>query len=187
MLLKSYGYWFVLLGAFFEGESVVLVAGFAAYQGYLDIRWVAAIAFLGSLVGDQLYFRLGRWKGGHFLERYRFWREHVEKVRRLMKRYGLLVILGFRFIYGARTVTPFVIGSSGFDARLFFILNSISAFAWSLLVAYLGYAFGAFMEVLFGNIKRIEHVIVLLLLCAGAVVWILKVMKDWWLDRKKPA
>jgi membrane protein DedA with SNARE-associated domain len=185
LLVRSYGYWFVALGAFLEGETVILMAGFAAYRGYLDIRWVVAVTFIGALAGDQLHFHLGRWKGASFLEKYALWRAHVGKVRRLMQRYGLLVIFGFRFIYGARTVTPFVIGSSGFDGLAFLAIDAMMVFFWSCLIAYLGYAFGAFIQVFFGRIKRIEHIVLLLLLLAGAVVWAFNLVRKWRSGRKR--
>ncbi len=184
-LLRSYGYWFLFLGAFVEGETVVLAAGFVAYLGYLNIHLVVAVTFIGAFAGDQLYFRLGRWKGAGLLERYSLWRENVEKVRYLLQRYGLFVVLGFRFIYGARTVTPFVIGSSGFDPTAFFMLDGISAFAWSCVVTYAGYVFGAVVQVLFAHVRKAEHIIVLVLLCAGAATWIFNVLRKWRAGRKK--
>ena len=183
-MLRSYGYWFVALGAFLEGETIIMVSGFAAYRGYLDIRWVVVVTFVGALAGDQLHFHLGRWKGSGFLERWALWREHVGKVRRLLERYGLLVIFGFRFIYGARTVTPFVIGSSGFDSRLFLVIDSVTVLVWSCVIVYLGYAFGAFVHVLFGRIKRIEHIVLILLLLAGAVAWTCNFVRKWFRARK---
>ena len=184
MLLRSYGYWFVALGAFLEGETIIAASGFAAYRGYLDIRWVVVVTFVGALAGDQLHFHLGRWKGAGFLEKWALWRDHVGKVRRLMERYGLLVIFGFRFIYGARTVTPFVIGSSGFDSRLFLAIDAVTVLVWSCLIAYLGYAFGAFVQVLFGHIKKTEHAVLILLLSAGAVAWMFNAIRKWLRARK---
>ena len=59
-MIATYGYGAVLVGTFLEGETVVLLGGFAAHRGYLDLPWVIAVAFAGSLLGDQLYFYLGR-------------------------------------------------------------------------------------------------------------------------------
>ena len=46
-LLAEYGLWIVLLGTFFEGETVVIVAGFAAHQGLFNPLTVALLAFCG--------------------------------------------------------------------------------------------------------------------------------------------
>ena len=52
ILLARYGYWTVLLGAFVEGETIVLMGGFAAQRGYLHLLGVIACAFAGSLAGS---------------------------------------------------------------------------------------------------------------------------------------
>ena len=33
-LIEDYGYLAVFIGAFLEGETILVMAGFAAYQGY---------------------------------------------------------------------------------------------------------------------------------------------------------
>jgi membrane protein DedA with SNARE-associated domain len=51
-LIETYGYWAVLLGTVLEGETVVVIAGFLAHQGYLQLKFVIFFSFLGSLIGD---------------------------------------------------------------------------------------------------------------------------------------
>jgi membrane protein DedA with SNARE-associated domain len=58
--IETYGYPALLVGTFFEGETFLVLAGFAAHQGYLDIPWVILAAFIGTLTGDQVFFYLGR-------------------------------------------------------------------------------------------------------------------------------
>jgi membrane protein DedA with SNARE-associated domain len=50
----------VLVGAFFEGETIVVLGGFAAHRGDLVLPGVIAGAFAGSLAGDQFAYFLGR-------------------------------------------------------------------------------------------------------------------------------
>ena len=59
----KYGYAAVIIGSFFDGETVIVLAGFAAHQGYLKLPFVLAFGFLGAILGDQLYFHIGRIKG----------------------------------------------------------------------------------------------------------------------------
>ena len=59
-LIDTYGYLAILVGTFFEGETILVLGGFAAYRGYLHLPWVIIAAFVGSLCGDQLFFFLGR-------------------------------------------------------------------------------------------------------------------------------
>ena len=46
----------LMAATFLEGETILVLAGLAAHQGYLVLTWVILAAFLGSLCGDQLFF-----------------------------------------------------------------------------------------------------------------------------------
>ena len=59
-LIEDYGYLALLIGTFLEGETILVLAGFAAQRGHLEIEWVIVVAFIGSFSGDQLFFYIGR-------------------------------------------------------------------------------------------------------------------------------
>lgn len=122
-LLQQYGYLIVLLGTFLEGETILILGGFAAHRGYLSLPWVILIAFCGSLAGDQLWFFLGRRHGKAILKRNPFWQTRVRKVTDLFRRYHTPVIVAFRFFYGLRNLTPFVLGMTSVPAVRFFCLT----------------------------------------------------------------
>ena len=69
-LIDSYGYLAVFFGALLEGETILALAGLAAFRGYLDLYKVIAIAMFAGFLGDQIYFFLGRFKGKDVLERF---------------------------------------------------------------------------------------------------------------------
>ena len=55
-LIDSYGYLAVFVGAFLEGETILALAGLAAYRGYLDFYAVVAIALFAGFAGDQFFY-----------------------------------------------------------------------------------------------------------------------------------
>ena len=169
--ITSYGYFAVAVGTFLEGETIVVLAGFAAHRGYLGLPQVVAAAFAGTLAGDQLLFHLGRGRSEAVLRRRPSWRQPVERVRRLLERHQLLVVLGFRFLYGLRTATPFAIGLSGFPRARFLVLNAVGAAVWATAVGTLGYLFGHTLETLLGEVKRYEVVVLLVVAGGGGVIW----------------
>ena len=69
-LIEQYGYLAVLVGALLEGETILLIAGFAAHRGYLDLGAVIAVAAVGGFLGDQVFFWLGRLRGSSVLARW---------------------------------------------------------------------------------------------------------------------
>ncbi len=173
-LVAQYGYLAVLVGTFFEGEAILIIAGFLAHRGYLDMSGVTAAAFAGALLGDQLYFHIGRWKGREFVASRPRLNRHADKVERLLHRHRIWLILGFRFFYGLRTVTPFVLGASQVSARLFFVLNSVGAIVWAAAIGAAGYYFGAALEVVLGRIKEYELLVIGLLAGGAFVIWALR-------------
>lgn len=64
--LSHYGYLALLIGTFLEGETILVLGGLAAHQGYLDLAGVILAAFAGSLMGDQFFFLLGRRRSAYF-------------------------------------------------------------------------------------------------------------------------
>lgn len=177
-LVSTYGYAAILIGTFLEGETILVLGGFAAHRGYLELPLVIACAFIGTVFGDQLYFHLGRTKGQDMLERRPHWQSRADRVLSLLERHQLLLILGFRFLYGMRTVTPFILGVSRVPPVRFLVLNLLGALVWSASIGVLGYLFGQTLEILIGNIKHYELWLALALVAVGSCLWIIHAIRQ---------
>jgi Na+/H+-dicarboxylate symporter/membrane protein DedA with SNARE-associated domain len=171
-LIIDYGYWALLIGTFLEGETILLVAGFLAHQGLLDLHWVILAAFSGSFASDQTAFYIGRNGGMRLLARRPSWRDKTQRVFDLLYRHQLPIILGFRFVYGIRNVTPFAIGASGFPAHRFLVLNLFGALIWAISFAFIGYQTGAAIKPLFEFAKNYELAVVGLVLATVALFFL---------------
>ncbi len=169
-LISTYGYAAIAIGAFFEGETILVLGGLAASRGYLDLPWVLVSAFLGTLFGDQLYFYIGRAKGHSIIEKRKKWKAKSEKVFSLLNKHQVLLILGFRFLYGLRTVTPILLGASRIAPFNFLIFNILGALAWTIVVGVLGYMFGHTLEVIIGDVKRYELWLFIGLAALGVII-----------------
>lgn len=176
-LITTYGYAAVGIGSFLEGETVLVLGGFAAHRGYLELPWVIVSAFLGSLFGDQLYYFIGRIKGKSILEKRPRWKAKSEKVFSLLHKHQILLILGFRFLYGLRTVTPFVIGASKITPTRFIILNILGAAIWAVIVGGMGYLFGYTLKIFIDNVKKYELLVFAGLTGVGIIIWLLRFTK----------
>lgn len=181
-LITHYGYGALFLGVILEGEAVLIAASFAAHQGYLNLGWVMAVGFLGSIAGAQIYFFLGRIKGRSFLRKRPVWQARVKKARQMLDRYERQVLLGFRFMFGLRTIIPFSLGLSEIKTDRFLLFNALGALAWTIVVGFLGFLFGAALEALLLNIRRYEKWIILAVLCIGGAVWAIHLVR-----RREPA
>lgn len=170
-IVTQFGYPGLMAGLFLEGETVLVLGAFMAHRGYLDLPMVIFIAFIIAFASDEFFFWTGRTKGVEFLETRPFWAPGVEKAKSLLGRNPALLYLGVRFMYGLRTVLPFVIGMSKTDPKKFVPLNMIGAFVWATLFGLAGYLFGQFMELLFGDIHEHEHLIALGIILVSVGVW----------------
>ena len=170
-LIETYGYWVVLGGTLLEGESVLLLAGFAAHRGYLELQNVIGIAVIGSFLGDQLWFYLGRRHGPALLARYPKYAAPAARAQALLARYHMPLILSVRFLYGLRTVLPFTIGMSAIPALRFQALNFAGAVLWSITISAAGYLFGNAVEYLLGDLRRYEEILLAVLALAGLAYW----------------
>jgi len=171
-LLQNFGYPAILIGTFLEGETILILAGFAAHRGYLDLKLVMLYAFIGTLAGDQLFFFLGRWRGEAIIQKHPRWQLRLVRTQALIHKHRIALILGFRFIYGLRTVTPFALGMSRVSILLFALLNTTGAMIWTLVISLLGYLFGQTTEALLGNLKRYETMILAGLAGISLAVWL---------------
>ena len=170
-LISQYGYYAVFLGAAMEGETAVALGGLAAHRGYLNLFDVTVVAFVATFLADQTYFYVGRLYGHAVLARRPKWQPRVRKVLEHAERHNTLIILGFRFVYGFRTVTPFAIGMTRISWLRFLILNAVAALIWSAVVAGAGYVFGNALEIVLGNLRRYEIYAFLALAAIGLLFW----------------
>ena len=99
------------------------------------------------------------------------WVSKSKQVFNLLYKHQLLLILGFRFVYGLRTVTPFLIGASGVSPVRFLILNTVGAFLWAVSIGVLGYLFGHVLELFIVKIERYELLLFIMIAVLGLVIW----------------
>jgi membrane protein DedA with SNARE-associated domain len=170
-IIEHYGYAVIFIGTFLEGETILVLAGLAAHQGYLVLTWVILAAFLGSLCGDQLFFYLGRKHSQAVLSRRPAWKKKAERVNRIMNKYQTPTILSFRFLYGLRTVTPFVIGMSRVSVKKFIVLNAVGALVWAAAIGSGGYLFGRALQVYIGKVEHYEVLVFAIIALLGLFIW----------------
>jgi len=150
---------------------VLLLAGFAAYRGLLELHTVIGIATLGSFLGDQLWFLLGRTQGAKLLVRFPKYAAPAARAEELLHKYHTPIILAVRFLYGLRIVLPFTIGMSRVPTLRFQSLNFIGAVFWASSGAAAGYLFGNAVESLLGHMHRYERFAFAFLAISGLAYW----------------
>ena len=176
-IITEYGAYFypiAFVWTFLEGETIILFAGFAAAQGFVDPWLLLTAAWLGSFSGDQLYFWLGRHFGVELLNRFPRWRHGVDTALHWLERYDTRFILSFRFIYGVRNFSSFALGLSAVRWERFFRLNFIAAGLWASSFIVVGYFLGHAFRAVLGDIARSFSLVMLAVFVAiGFGMWLL--------------
>lgn len=171
-LITEYGYLAILLGCFLEGETVLVLGAIAAKLGFLDIGLVILSGMTGTFVGDSLYFFLGRCYGDRLLRKWPVWRKRAVVVKKLLRKYDTWFIIGFRFVYGMRSICPFVIGMSNVSPRRFMALDLVAGGAWAALVGGASYALGSAVELFIYRLQGFEIYIVALVVGLALGAWV---------------
>jgi membrane protein DedA with SNARE-associated domain len=182
-LLTQYGYFAIFIGSMLEGETILTLAGFFIHQGYLSFIPTVVCAAAGGMLGDQLFFLLGRRYGQRILARFPSLTSHVDRVNQLIIKHNTGIIIGVRFMYGLRIAGPIALGMSHTPIRRFIIFNAIGAIVWAVLIVTIGYLFGQTVQWLFKDFQRYEKfglIAVVVALVAFAVIryWIKRRSSD---------
>jgi membrane protein DedA with SNARE-associated domain len=170
--LETHGYLVLFFWTFVEGEAGLIMAGFLAFEGYLNIIVVMLTALAGSFCGDQFYFFLGRLKGPLLLKLFTRIARKFRKALRLIEKYGTFVAFVSRFTYGFRIILPIILGMTNMSSLRFLWRNLLSALSWSLAFSLAGYLFGKSASIFVGNVGKYEPYIMLILAALIGCMWL---------------
>lgn len=133
------------VGLIAPGELSVVLGGFVAGQGEIDVFTLGAIVFVCAAAGDTVSFFLGRKLGRGFLLRhggsFGINEKRLDQVERFFEGHGNKTILIGRFLGLVRALAPFIAGASKVPARRFLPIDYVAAAAWSVTFVTLGYVF----------------------------------------------
>ena len=172
-LLHQYGYVLIFLGTLAEGETLLMLGGYFAHRGYLDLGGVIATSFIAAVCGDQLFFHLGRRHAKGLLERFPRLRDKVNVALRRVEDHQVKVVLSMRFLWGLRIALPVALGLTNMSARRYLLVNLVSAAIWSTVFSLAGYGVSRVLSQVIGNLHHYEWWIAggLLLIAVIAAAW----------------
>lgn len=156
-LEPPWGYAIVFMATFLEnsvgagvivpGETLVIIGGFYARIGDLWLPWVATVAVVGAVLGDNLGYWIGRRYGRDFLERHgrRLFvtPARLEAAEGYYRRHGGKTVFLGRFVPVLRSVGFIVAGVAHMEWRRFIVYDVAGAILWGIGHSVLGYALGA--------------------------------------------
>jgi membrane protein DedA with SNARE-associated domain len=178
ILLHKFGYLAVFVGTFLEGETILVMAGFFAERGYLELVGVVLTAFGGAFVGHVFWFWLGRTQGVKLLDRFPRMKRHFGKGIRIFERYGAPAIFVTQWLYGLRVTCAVIIGISQISAIKFIVYEAITCIIWAIIISSAGYFFGRAVESVLGRAAHIEKYGLIVLVVIGVGIWAYHQIKE---------
>ena len=155
------------------GETAVLLGGFLASQGQLDIVTLIVVVVVSAILGDTVGYEVGKHLGPRVLQ-WGIFRKHEARLETaqgmLRRRGGPAVFLG-RWTAFFRAVMPGIAGLSRMRYRVFVFWNALGGITWGVTYSLIGYFAGASYEKVASTIGKSTAVVAGVLVVAGVVVW----------------
>jgi membrane protein DedA with SNARE-associated domain len=171
-VLAVYGYAAMLPLAVIEGPVVTVFAGFLAAEGLFDLAGVYAVAVLGDLIGDLLYYAVGRWAVGRWAvgrwasdrwmaqavpDRHGRWAARLHQrvsvlAPQIRTRAGAMLLFG-KLTHSAGFAVLLAAGAVRVDLRRFLAFNLLGALPKVLVLILVGYWFGRLYAAWQGDLR----------------------------------
>jgi undecaprenyl-diphosphatase len=170
-LFERWGYLVIFLGTCLEnmlflglivpGVVVLLLAGWLASDGLIDVRVAVVVAVIGTSLGDTVSYAAGRFG----------WRKAMARAEQMplmgtvrstfMRRTGLFV-LSYHFLGYTRMLGPLTAGALRIPFRRWWILDALGAAVWATTYVMAGYAVGRLgvsFETAKANVEKLDRVL----------------------------
>lgn len=159
----------LLIGVLLPGDTLLIPAGLLAAQGKLPLAGVLLVAWIGSVLGSEAGYYIGKKAGKRVFSKRNngilFRQEYLTKARKFYTKHGGKTILIARFLPFIRTCAPLVAGAARMNHRMFMIFNIIGGGIWVTATVLASYWLGSIIPDIGSYILPITAVI---LICALA-------------------
>jgi alkaline phosphatase-like protein len=172
-------------------ELIMPAAGFAAAMGKMNLVLVIIAGTLGSVLGalplyylgtvfdEKRLFSLAEKYGKYVLVK----PSDVTNAQDWFHKYGKTVIFFGRMIPAIRSLISIPAGMARMPMLPFLVLTAIGSAIWTTILAYAGYILGANYEQVEAFIEPISKIVVIVVLCIGAVIAFIRI-KSVFFDKK---
>ena len=168
--LLSAGYWVIPLGTFLEnmviiglatpGLLVLLLAGYYAGTGSLSFPVVVGLALIGTLMGSNTSYFLGRFIWGRYSFKHKMLQKTTQIGEVVTNRFSYFLPF-YHFSGYARAFVPLAVGVSRMRFKKWIVFDVIGSVAWNIVIGLLGYlggTYGTTIEDISKNSNLIEWI-----------------------------
>jgi len=154
------------VGLPFPEDATLILTGFLVAQNVIKPVQTFLAVYSGLLISDFLLYWVGKKYGRMLVLHKRFQKiispEQLSRLEEKFKRRGVWVVLIGRHFLGLRAQIFLVAGVMRMSAIKFLLADGATSLFTIALMAGIGYAGGNSVEILKKNVKRIEHIAILI-------------------------
>lgn len=144
-LIAKYGYAILFLYSLGGGFVALIGASVLSFAGKMDLSLSILVACVANFLGDWLLFYLARYQKAMMQPYLASHRRKLALVHLLMRKYGSLILIFKKYIYGLKTLVPLAIALTPYSLLKFNLYNAIGAVIWSVSLGIAGYFSGGIL------------------------------------------
>lgn len=175
------------------GETMMALAGVMGYNGHANYWLMILSGSLGTIIGMQLSYEVGRRLGTRAINKYGKYigltKPRMNQATKFFNKYGNIVIFIAYYLPGVRHILGYFSGISRIDSKKFHIYSTLGGIIWVFTFITMGYILGPSWKYVF----NLMHKYGLLLLVLFIIIFIIYSIynklgkKEFLLDLKKYA
>jgi membrane protein DedA with SNARE-associated domain len=169
-LLTQYGYLILFPVAILEGPIITVIGGFLASQGIFNPYILLWVVIAADLVGDLLFYALGRWGKSLLIRFFGFTESRLQTITEHYKQQGGRTILIGKVTHSAGFIVLIAAGSAQMPLRSFLWYNLLGTLPKSLIFLLIGYFFGSAYTLVNTYLEKIS-IIMFFIVVAGVAAY----------------
>lgn len=187
--LANYPILVSLFAGIFAGEIAALTLSFLAAQGVMPFWIVFTFMWVGEIIGDMIYFEIGRLRFFHKLRDFKkfglFFGKVDKFISQISKESIFLTLLYSKFVYGSRTAVVIFLGMKKANRLKFFLSECVVMAIVLLILLPIGFAAGKGYSFIMDNFKSIQIAISFLIVLIIAFVFGQEKLNEFLLLKKE--
>lgn len=173
------------------GETMMALAGVMGYHGHANYLLMIIAGSLGTIIGMQLSYEVGRRLGTRAIDKYGVYigltKTRMSQATKFFNKYGTIVIFIAYYLPGVRHILGYFSGISKIDARRFHIYSTIGGIVWVFTFITMGYILGPSWNYFFNIFHKYGIILFLVVLLILLVYLTYKKVgkKDFFIELKE--
>jgi len=172
--IRQWGYPVLFAAAWLEGFNSMIIGGFIASVGKLNIWLVFLVMTLGHTLSGVMWYAMGFFGGYKLLQRWGqyVWldQERLERFREHFAKYGGRVIFITHITVGFTIAAVILAGALKMQFKKFMAYVFLGSLTWTAMTVFFGYTFGLSFRLLTQFIESFTRVTLLFFLLMGAAI-----------------